>query len=754
MQYQQNFPRISNNYARYDPNLQKNKNVASQDNYTYNQGDEGQLNNQHHPQAPNKNKQDNTPEPAPFTIIQSFAAKLRYNQSKAETPIELNNPIHTNRQGLPAVLLEEDDYNIKLVESCKYTLVGKFTNTMPKMEVIRKSFILQTQLSGGVKIAHYNSRHVYIVLDNEFDYVTVWTKQRMSIDGQLMRIQTWTPEFTPEEETPIVPIWVALPELPWHCYNKVLLTTMLSSIGKVLFLDSPTAQNTRGSMARVKIQIDLTKPRPPHVWVGFKNSDPNKGRWQKVQYEGIPDYCIYCKHQGHIDNVCTIKRRDEDFKKRREKEAEKQNKPKGDLEKGGTKVIQTQDKDKTETNTKTQDQQLIVTQHTSQQQTAVTRVQAHQELEQVDQAEQWQIQKRKQHKNEDQAHPKTVWRPVSPPPKNTKDIMQKASAVPGITPTISIHNNYINLEMQEQQSIGNSAECNKNKISDQEMQAPQGSNKDSPSFNPNNKAGMHKEHNTNSKNTGMDSVIPTTQHITISYVKTGMYDDEAEGGMDEGCKEKPINLQEGVSKWGNLTHVLHEVDHTDPRLDYRTPATTIARHNKQSNHKQHNPKKGDDTGQLQEEPGIQNIENLEPQQDDDTGHLQAEQGSQVDRDNGQKLQSSRGNDGQHTLDTKQNEEGNQTSLENQHQQHSKNSPGKVSNNKSRGKLSKKKRESIKRKQQKEVETQRKNRQKSDYDVVNSEDEFDEDTQSSNETDDDEEGDETSAHLIKAFGSTF
>ncbi|KAG5613681.1 hypothetical protein H5410_013505 [Solanum commersonii] len=58
---------------------------------------------------------DNTPEPTPFTIIQSFAVKLRYNQSKAETPIELNNPIHTNRQGLPAVLLEEDDYNIKLV---------------------------------------------------------------------------------------------------------------------------------------------------------------------------------------------------------------------------------------------------------------------------------------------------------------------------------------------------------------------------------------------------------------------------------------------------------------------------------------------------------------------------------------------------------------------------------------------------------------------------------------------------------------
>ncbi|KAG5580300.1 hypothetical protein H5410_050927 [Solanum commersonii] len=72
----------------------------------------------------------------------------------------------------------------------------------------------------------------------------------MSIEDQIIRIQAWTPEFRPEEETRIVPIWVALPELPWHCYNKVLLSTLLEPIGKVLYLDSPTFQRTRGSIAR------------------------------------------------------------------------------------------------------------------------------------------------------------------------------------------------------------------------------------------------------------------------------------------------------------------------------------------------------------------------------------------------------------------------------------------------------------------------------------------------------------------------
>ena len=49
-----------------------------------------------------------------------------------------------------------------LAAACKYTLIGKFVYTMPRVELIRKNIILQTQLSGGVKNAHFNSRHVLI----------------------------------------------------------------------------------------------------------------------------------------------------------------------------------------------------------------------------------------------------------------------------------------------------------------------------------------------------------------------------------------------------------------------------------------------------------------------------------------------------------------------------------------------------------------------------------------------------------------
>lgn len=64
------------------------------------------------------------------------------NQARNEVPIEISKPKFTSKQGLPAIVFNKDYFMIKLVASYKYTLIGKFSNTMPKVELIRKKFIL------------------------------------------------------------------------------------------------------------------------------------------------------------------------------------------------------------------------------------------------------------------------------------------------------------------------------------------------------------------------------------------------------------------------------------------------------------------------------------------------------------------------------------------------------------------------------------------------------------------------------------
>ncbi|XP_015158404.1 uncharacterized protein [Solanum tuberosum] len=82
----------------------------------------------------------------------------------------------------------------------------------------------------------------------------------MTIEGKLMRIQTWTPNFRPEEETPIVPIWVLLPGLPWHYFKKEFISPLLESVGKVLYLDTTSIKRARASMAKEKQNADMQEP--------------------------------------------------------------------------------------------------------------------------------------------------------------------------------------------------------------------------------------------------------------------------------------------------------------------------------------------------------------------------------------------------------------------------------------------------------------------------------------------------------------
>lgn len=83
----------------------------------------------------------------------------------------------------------------RFAEKFKFTLVGKFTNTLPKIKFIWKIIVNQAQLSRGVNITNFNLINVYIDLDNEFDYNTVWTTQNIIVEGKLIMIRKWTPTF-------------------------------------------------------------------------------------------------------------------------------------------------------------------------------------------------------------------------------------------------------------------------------------------------------------------------------------------------------------------------------------------------------------------------------------------------------------------------------------------------------------------------------------------------------------------------------
>ncbi|KAH0769972.1 hypothetical protein KY290_013953 [Solanum tuberosum] len=87
-----------------------------------------------------------------------------------------------------------------------------------------------------------------------------------------MKIQKWTTKFKPEEETTLTSVWINLPDLPWHFYKWDALCRIVSPIGTPIVMDKVTLSKTRPTMAKVRVEIDLTKTRVHEVAVEIRNS--------------------------------------------------------------------------------------------------------------------------------------------------------------------------------------------------------------------------------------------------------------------------------------------------------------------------------------------------------------------------------------------------------------------------------------------------------------------------------------------------
>ncbi|XP_019264877.1 PREDICTED: uncharacterized protein LOC109242482 [Nicotiana attenuata] len=125
-----------------------------------------------------------------------------------------------------------------------------------------------------------------------------------------MRMFKWSPDFDPNEETSLAPIWVLLPELPFHMFKWEYLKQVLEQIGTPMKEDITTIARTRPHMAKVRVEVDLMKALPDSVFVGIKGDTTGlKGRDQKLEYEGVPAFCKTCKLQGHDYERCKVEAR-------------------------------------------------------------------------------------------------------------------------------------------------------------------------------------------------------------------------------------------------------------------------------------------------------------------------------------------------------------------------------------------------------------------------------------------------------------
>ncbi|KAL6517057.1 hypothetical protein OROHE_018017 [Orobanche hederae] len=187
----------------------------------------------------------------------------------------------------------------ELAAPFEYTLIGKFSHGFPSMKTLKLK-LSELNLVSNFSVSLLEYRHVLLRLSCEEDYTRIFSRQVLYMAGFPMKIFKWTPNFVPQEEAPFAPIWVKLPYLPVHLFDKRSLFTIASAIGKPLRIDAVTTTLSRACTPRICIEIDLSKNLDKEVEIVLDGQTI----FQEVEYENIPKFCDLWKHLGHEMSAC------------------------------------------------------------------------------------------------------------------------------------------------------------------------------------------------------------------------------------------------------------------------------------------------------------------------------------------------------------------------------------------------------------------------------------------------------------------
>ena len=137
----------------------------------------------------------------------------------------------------------------------------------------------------------------FIRFSSSDDYDKVLRGGPWFVGEHFLAIKQWEPYFKASEaKLSSVAMWVRLPELPIEFYDAAVLREIGSAIGPVLRIDSYTASKSRGSYARLCVQVDLEKPLITSVRVGRLV--------QKITYGVVSTLCFHRGHLGHKQDSC------------------------------------------------------------------------------------------------------------------------------------------------------------------------------------------------------------------------------------------------------------------------------------------------------------------------------------------------------------------------------------------------------------------------------------------------------------------
>ncbi|CAI0453335.1 unnamed protein product [Linum tenue] len=216
------------------------------------------------------------------------------------TPVGEHDLIPGERNGEPALNISSEFKN-RLCAPWHRTLVIRLLGIKIGFHTLCSRLRALWRPTGAMEIRDLDEASFLVKLNNDQDYFKALTDGPWMIFDHYIAVQQWTPRFKVSDPLPRkMIVWVHLPELKIHFYHKEVLTSLGNLIGRTIKLDYHTLTQQRAKFARLAVEVDISKPLVPRIWL---DDD-----WQPVEYENLPVVCFECGKIGHASSVCPLLR--------------------------------------------------------------------------------------------------------------------------------------------------------------------------------------------------------------------------------------------------------------------------------------------------------------------------------------------------------------------------------------------------------------------------------------------------------------
>ncbi|CAH9097806.1 unnamed protein product [Cuscuta europaea] len=126
---------------------------------------------------------------------------------------------------MPSIEFSKEEVDI-LARTHNYAFFGSFVKCRPKLDIIRKA--LETiRFKHNFHLDLLTPKHVLLRFESEDDFQRCWLRHSWTIQGYMMMVSKWTPQFRADTESPIVPVWIALEGIPLHLFDKKVFFFLL-----------------------------------------------------------------------------------------------------------------------------------------------------------------------------------------------------------------------------------------------------------------------------------------------------------------------------------------------------------------------------------------------------------------------------------------------------------------------------------------------------------------------------------------------